>query len=59
MNPRVRKTVPLSDYRLLIEFANNEQGIYDCEPLLGFGVFRELKDKSYFGRVRAVDGIVA
>nr|VFK80248.1 MAG: Protein of unknown function (DUF2442) [Candidatus Kentron sp. SD] len=59
MNPRVKKVVPLSDYRLLIEFTNDEQGIYDCGPLLDFGVFRELKDKSYFGRVRAHDGAVA
>nr|VFJ56956.1 MAG: Protein of unknown function (DUF2442) [Candidatus Kentron sp. FM]VFJ57127.1 MAG: Protein of unknown function (DUF2442) [Candidatus Kentron sp. FM]VFK10659.1 MAG: Protein of unknown function (DUF2442) [Candidatus Kentron sp. FM]VFK14788.1 MAG: Protein of unknown function (DUF2442) [Candidatus Kentron sp. FM] len=59
MNPRVKKVVPLSDYRLLIEFTNDEQGIYNCEPLLDFGVFRELRDKSYFGRVQALDGAVA
>nr|VFJ62700.1 MAG: Protein of unknown function (DUF2442) [Candidatus Kentron sp. DK] len=59
MNPRVRKVVPLPDYRLFVEFTNNEQGVYNCEPLLDFGVFRELKDKSYFDRVRARDGAVA
>ena len=58
MNPRVRKVVPLSDYRLLIEFNNGEQGVYDCEHLLDFGVFKELKDKSYFGKAQAMAGTV-
>ena len=58
MNPRVRKVVPLSDYKLLIEFNNGEQGVYDCEHLLDFGVFKELKDKSYFGKAQAMDGTV-
>ena len=58
MNPRVKKVVPLSDYRLLIEFNNGEQGVYACEHLLDFGVFKELKDKSYFGKAQAIDGTV-
>ena len=58
MNPRVRKVVPLSDYKLLIEFNNGEQGVYDCEHLLDFGVFKELKDKSYFAKAKALDGTV-
>jgi len=59
MNPRVKKVAPLPNYRLFLEFTNGEQSIYDCGPLLDFGVFRELKDKPYFERVRAHDGAVA
>ena len=58
MNPRVLKVKPLPDYRLEITFSSGEMGIYDCRPLLDFGVFRELKDPAYFRRVQAVDGTV-
>ncbi len=58
MNPRVNSAMPLADYRLEIAFSNGEVGIYDCRPLLEFGVFRELKDDAYFRRVRAEGGTV-
>ena len=58
MNPRVNSARPLADYRLEITFSNGEVGIYDCRPLLEFGVFRELKDGAYFHRVRAEGGTV-
>ncbi len=52
MNPRVKKLTPLPGYKLDIEFPNREQGIYNCNPLLDFGVFKELKGISYFKRVK-------
>lgn len=58
MNPRVRKVTPLEGYRLHIEFTNGEEGIYDCTPLLDFGVFRELRDQAYFRRVSTCHGTV-
>lgn len=58
MNPRVSKVTATGDYHLLIEFTNGESGSYDCSSLLEFGVFEELKDLSYFKRVKAVDGSV-
>ncbi|MDA0834553.1 MAG: DUF2442 domain-containing protein [Planctomycetota bacterium] len=58
MNPRVRKVVPLADYKLSIEFDNGESGVYDCAPLLEFGVFRELQDKNYFQLADVLDGTV-
>ena len=58
MNPRVNKVTPSSDYKLHLEFTNGEQGIYDCSPLLEFGVFKELKDKNYFMKAKAWDGTV-
>ncbi|MCX7015739.1 MAG: DUF2442 domain-containing protein [Candidatus Sumerlaeota bacterium] len=59
MNPRVKAVQPLAEYRLRLEFTNGEVGIYDCTPLLDFGVFRELKDIRYFNRVRVFLGSVA
>ncbi len=56
MNPRVKDVSAISDYRLKIIFSNGEEGIYDCSHLLDFGVFRELKEVTYFNKVTALDG---
>jgi hypothetical protein len=58
MNPRVKSVVAKHDFKLEIEFANGEVGIYDCAPILGFGVFRELRDVDYFEQARAEGGTV-
>lgn len=58
MNPRVKDVQPTSDYRLRITFTNGETGVYDCRPLLDFGVFAELKDETYFRKARAEGGTV-
>jgi len=58
MNPRVRSVKPLEHYRLEILFSNGETGIYDCRPLLEFGVFAELQDEHYFRQVHAELGTV-
>ena len=50
---------PEDDYRLRIRFENGETGIYDCQPLLDFGVFKELRDVRYFRMVRIENGTVA
>jgi len=48
----------LADYRLEITFSGGQMGVYDCRPLLEFGVFAELKDDAYFRQVRAAGGTV-
>jgi hypothetical protein len=58
MNPRVKSVTPGNDYTLEITFNNGEVGVYDVKPLLDIGVFQELKDVSYFKKVRAADGTV-
>ncbi len=58
MNPRVREVIPQDDYKLMLVFTNGEKGIFDCSELLDFGVFRELKDKHYFKRVRSLHGTI-
>ncbi len=59
MNPRVKSVKPLCDYQLLLEFTNDEVGIYDCKPLLDCGVFKELQDVNYFKQVSIVGDTVA
>ena len=59
MNPTVKEVTPEADYRLRVTFTNGEVGIYDCRPLLDFGVFKELRDLVYFRRVRVENDTVA
>ena len=58
MNPRVKAVKARDNYKLEIIFSSGEVGIYDCSPLLNFGVFTELKDKIYFQQARAAYGTV-
>jgi hypothetical protein len=58
VNPRVKAVVPRDDRKLEITFTNGEIGIFDCSPLLSFGVFQEFRDISYFRQARAGDGTV-
>ena len=59
MLPRVESVKTMLNWELEITFSSGEVGVYDCKPLLTFGVFRELADESYFRQVRAVNGTVA
>lgn len=58
MNPRVESVIPTNDYQLRLTFTNGEQGTYNCQPLLNFGVFQELSDIHYFKQVTVLDGTV-
>jgi hypothetical protein len=58
MNPRVKEVNATGDYHLKLVFTNGENGIYDCRPLLDFGVFKELNDLSYFKQARVSGGTV-
>ena len=59
MNPRVQNVTPTDHYELLLLFTNGETGVFDCSPLLDFGVFKELKDLNYFKQARVEFGTVA
>lgn len=59
MIPRIRKVKPSENYLLKLEFTDSECGVYDCEHLLEFGVFKELKKKSYFKKAMVLEGTVA
>ncbi len=47
----VQSVEPLSDYRLLLKFENDESKIFDVKPYLDVGKFSELKDVSLFNSV--------
>ena len=53
---RVESVEPLDDYQLKIRLSDGRQGVFDVKPYLGIGVFQELKDPTYFRRVKAAFG---
>ena len=54
----VTKVEPLPDYRLYVEIADGRKGVFDLTPYLDKGVFKELKEVSYFNRVGILYGAV-
>lgn len=58
MNPKVRAVRPLPDHRLLLEFTNGEQRVFDVSPYLSKGVFQKLRDSEIFKAARVVSGSV-
>lgn len=47
----VKFVKPLPDFRLLITFENGEEKVFNVEPYLSNGVFRELTNESLFNSV--------
>jgi len=58
MNPSVKIAQALPDYKLKIQFSNNELKEFDVSPFLDKGIFTELKNKGYFNQVRVAFGSV-
>lgn len=52
MYPSVRKVTAAENYRIVVEFDNDESGVLDMGPYLGFGVFNKLKEPGIFDTVR-------
>lgn len=48
---KVINVKPLDDYKILLTFDNNEKRIKDMKPYLNNGVFKKLKNKSFFNSV--------
>jgi hypothetical protein len=56
MYPRVKKVKTLKNYKLEITFLNGEVGIFECDTILDLGIFKELKNESYFQMVFVSNG---
>ena len=52
MNYAVISVEALENYNLLLTFKTGEKKIYDMKPHLDGGIFKELKDKNLFRKVR-------
>jgi hypothetical protein len=51
MYPGVKNVKPLTDFKLRLTFENNEERIFDMNPFLNKGIFRELRDTGIFDTV--------
>ena len=58
MNPSVTKVDALDNFKLQLQFENGEVKVFDVTPYLDKGIFTELKDQSYFKRVRVAFGSI-
>jgi hypothetical protein len=54
----VKLVRPLPDYRIYVEIEDGRKGIFDLNPYLERGVFRELRDIHYFNQVGVLFGAV-
>lgn len=48
----VKQVKPLDNFKLLLTFENGEVRIFDMNPYLGKGIFKELKDINIFNSVK-------
>jgi len=54
----VKTVKPLPDFRIYVEIEDGRKGIFDLNPYLDHGVFRELRDVHYFNQVGILFGAV-
>lgn len=54
----VKTVKPLPGFRIYVEIENGRKGIFDLNPYLDHGVFRELRDVHYFNTVSIQFGAV-
>ena len=54
----VKTVKPLPDFRIYVEIENGRKGIFDLNPYLDHGVFRELRNAHYFNQVGILFGAV-
>lgn len=48
----VKNVKPLPNYKLLLTFENNETRLFDMNPYLDKGIFKELQDSTLFNTVK-------
>lgn len=58
MNPAVESVKALAEHKLEVLFKNGERKVFDVSPYLDKGIFSELKDETYFKRVRVAFGSI-
>ncbi len=56
---KVVSAKPLENYKLRIRLSDGKTGLFDVSPYLDKGVFHELKEPSYFRRVKVAFGGVS
>jgi hypothetical protein len=47
----IKEVLPIENYKLRVIFETNEEKVVDLSSIIDRGIFRELKDPSYFKQV--------
>lgn len=58
MNPNVIAVKTLDNFKLQVQFEGNETKLFDVSPFLDKGIFKELKDPTYFQQVKVAFGSI-
>jgi len=56
---RIVDVKALNDYKILVIYQNGEKRVKDMKPYLDKGVFKKLKDESFFKSVKVAFGTVS
>jgi len=56
---KVVSVLAKDNYQIFVKLSNGKEGGFNVSPYLEKGIFRELKDKNYFNKVKVLFGGVA
>jgi len=54
--PKLKSVKPIDDYKLILEFGENEKRLYNFTPNLSHAYYKELTNKSLFKKVSVNNG---
>lgn len=58
MPPKITAVVALPPTKLRLSYADGQDRIFDMEPFLSLGVFRQLRDPAMFSTIRVGFGTI-
>ena len=58
MNPRVKKVIYQSPYKLVLTFTNNEKKIFDFTEYLSYPIYETLKNEVLCNQAKVMTGTV-
>lgn len=56
--PKILNVKAIEEYKLLLEFENGEEKIFDMEKYLNNKFYHRLKDRRYFENVRSIGNTI-
>lgn len=56
--PKILKVKALEEYKLLLEFENGEEKIFDMEKYINQKFYQKLKNRKYFENVRSLGNTI-
>lgn len=56
--PKILKVKALEEYKLLLEFENGEEKIFDMEKYIDQKFYQKLKNRKYFENVRSLGNTI-